>query len=89
MSVRAGYLPDAYIAGIELRRHLRKQRSLCEALHSLDGPFDKLTDGYPDILHHVRWGSDSMLTYSLGVVIFTAVLFIQTPLTNRVTIGAS
>lgn len=48
MIVRTDYLPDTYVGGIEPRHHLRKQRSLCEALHSLDGPFDKLTDGYPE-----------------------------------------
>ncbi|GGN93877.1 hypothetical protein GCM10009030_19660 [Haloarcula pellucida] len=48
MGIRAGRLTDAYIVGIELRSHLRRQRSLHEALQSVDGPFDKLTDGYPN-----------------------------------------
>ena len=47
MVIRAGRLTDAYIVGIELRSHLRRQRSH-EALQYVDGPFDKLTDGYPN-----------------------------------------
>lgn len=48
MVIRSGRLTDAYIVGIELRSHLRRQHSFHEALQSVNGPFDKFTDGYPD-----------------------------------------
>ena len=48
MAIRAGRLTDAYLVGIKLRSYLRRHRSLQDALQSVEGPFDKLTDGYPD-----------------------------------------
>lgn len=48
MEARVGRLTDAYLVGIELRNRIRRGQSLSEVLRALDGPFDRLDDGYPE-----------------------------------------
>ncbi len=43
-----GQLTDAYLVGIELTEALVTDRSFCTALRALDGPFERLTDDYPE-----------------------------------------
>lgn len=48
MGSRLGRLTDAYLVGIELRDQIRKDIPFCEVLRTLDGPFNKLSDGYSE-----------------------------------------
>ncbi|WP_158059252.1 transposase [Halorussus halophilus] len=48
MRLCRGVLTDAYLVGIGLRKQIRDGLSLCDALRTLDGPFDRLEDSYPE-----------------------------------------
>jgi hypothetical protein len=48
MASRKSWLTDAYFVGVKLTAALDSNQSFCTALRTLEGPFERLTDSYPD-----------------------------------------